>query len=430
MKLRLACVVVSLFLTLGSTFAANLYVANTLSGTVSIIDTASNSVIATSGLPWGGPSRIIFLPDGTRGYVTNSFSASVSVIDTTTFGVIALIGVGNFPQGLAITPDGAFIYVANLDSGTVSVISTTSNAVVATLELGGGPQGVAITPDGTRVYVTNQTFDSVSLIDIATNTVIATVMVGDFPIELAITPDGSFVYVATAGSGVSVIDTTSNTVVAAVEVAVAHAVAISPDGTRAYVTSQLNSVAVIDTATNTVVASVPVADNPHGVATHPGGTYVYATNLFSGSVSVIDAASNSVLATIEVGSFPFGIAIAPPVAIIGVVIDIKPGSSPNTVTLGSHGVIPVAILSSIDFDAAQVDPATIRLAGAAVSLKAKGTKYSCTANDVNSDGLEDLMCHVETDQLTLQAGETAAVLEAMTFAGRKIRGEDSVRIVP
>jgi len=38
-----------------------------------------------------------------------------------------------------------------------------------------------------------------------------------------------------------------------------------------------------------------------------------------------------------------------------VAIDIKPGSDPNAINLGSKGVIPVAILSSLDFDATEVN---------------------------------------------------------------------------
>jgi hypothetical protein len=113
-----------------------------------------------------------------------------------------------------------------------------------------------------------------------------------------------------------------------------------------------------------------------------------------------------------------------------VAIDIKPGSFPSSINLGSAGVVPVAILSSAAFDATQVDPATVTLAGAAVRLIGKAGKYSCQAEDVNSDGLTDLVCRVETYQLTIQPGESTAVLEAKTFSGEALRGEDIVRIVP
>ncbi len=111
-------------------------------------------------------------------------------------------------------------------------------------------------------------------------------------------------------------------------------------------------------------------------------------------------------------------------------IDIKPGSFPNSINLASAGVVPVAILSSPTFDATQVDPATVTLAGAAVKLIGKGSKYSCSAQDVNSDGLTDLVCHVETAQFLIEPGDSVAVLEGQTFSGLRIRGENSIQIVP
>ena len=115
---------------------------------------------------------------------------------------------------------------------------------------------------------------------------------------------------------------------------------------------------------------------------------------------------------------------------LAVAIDIKPGSFPNSINLGSAGVVPVAILSSATFDATQVDPATVTLAGATVRLIGKASKYSCSAQDVNSDGLTDLVCHVETAQFAIQPGDSVAVLEAKTLGGQAIRGEDVIRIVP
>ena len=49
----------------------------------------------------------------TRAYVTNAQSNSVSVIDTATFSVIATVPVGSSPSAVAVTPNGRFAYVAN-----------------------------------------------------------------------------------------------------------------------------------------------------------------------------------------------------------------------------------------------------------------------------------------------------------------------------
>jgi len=111
-------------------------------------------------------------------------------------------------------------------------------------------------------------------------------------------------------------------------------------------------------------------------------------------------------------------------------IDIKPDSDDNTINLGSSGVIPVAILSSLVFDATTVNPDTVRLSGAAVRLAGKSGKYLATVEDVNGDGLDDLLCKVLTEQLLIEEGATTAVLEAQTYDGLSISGADSITIVP
>lgn len=45
-------------------------------------------------------------------------------------------------------------------------------------------------------------------------------------------------------------------------------------------------------------------------------------------------------------------------------VDIKPGSCPNGINLKSKGVAPVAVLTTADFDASNVDPSTVIFAGA------------------------------------------------------------------
>src|SRR5713101_3226036 len=129
----------------------------------------------------------------THAYVANNGSNSVSVIDTASNTVVATVGVGGLPRGVAITPDGTRVFVTNANDNTVSVVDTASNTVVATVGVGAGPVGVAITPDGTRVYVTNApgTGGFVSVIDTESNTVVTTVAREHRPLGVAITPDGT-----------------------------------------------------------------------------------------------------------------------------------------------------------------------------------------------------------------------------------------------
>jgi YVTN family beta-propeller protein len=81
-------------------------------------------------------------------YITNEPAGTVSVIDTAANTVIATITVGNQPVGVAATPDGSKVYVANSNANTVSVIATATNTVIATITVGSGPVafGVFIQP--------------------------------------------------------------------------------------------------------------------------------------------------------------------------------------------------------------------------------------------------------------------------------------------
>lgn len=115
--------------------------------------------------------------------------------------------------------------------------------------------------------------------------------------------------------------------------------------------------------------------------------------------------------------------------IIKAAIDIKPGSFPNSINLGSQGVVPVAILSTESFNASSVDPSSIALAGAAVRLKGKGTPMT-SFEDVNEDGIMDLVVQVNTEALQLSDTDTTAVLTGRTTEGAYVSGADSIRIVP
>jgi YVTN family beta-propeller protein len=90
-------------------------------------------------------------------YITNFNSNNVSVIATATNTVIGSpITVGSGPFGVAVTPDGSKVYVANLAGNTVSVIATATNTVIGSpIAVGSEPLGVAVSPDGSKVYVAN-----------------------------------------------------------------------------------------------------------------------------------------------------------------------------------------------------------------------------------------------------------------------------------
>jgi hypothetical protein len=78
-------------------------------------------------------------------------------------------------------------------------------------------------------------------------------------------------------------------------------------------------------------------------------------------------------------------------------IDIKPGSDPNCLNIDDHGVIPVAVLGSADFDVQTIDTETLVFAGLTPREKGNG-QLSCALEDVNIDGYWDLVCQFEDNK--------------------------------
>jgi YVTN family beta-propeller protein len=169
------------------------------------------------------------------------------------------------------------------------------------------------------VYVVNVGSNDVSVIDATTNGVVATIPVAQQPNGIAVTPDGQRVYVSSfLTDSVAVIDAATRAVVGSIPVGVEPVgVAVSPDGARIYVANRgSNSVSVIDRATDVVVATVDdgVGPGSNGIALTPDGTRAYVNNAFSrqpGTLSVIDTDTAMVVAGIEVAPNPKRVAIAP-----------------------------------------------------------------------------------------------------------------------
>lgn len=119
--------------------------------------------------------------------------------------------------------------------------------------------------------------------------------------------------------------------------------------------------------------------------------------------------------------------------VVSVSIDIKPDSESNNIHLGVKASLAVAIFSTNTFDATTVDPVSVTLANAPVQVKKKG-KPSAVFEDIDEDGLLDLVVKVSVNDLQISNTATEAILEGNTFTGQlpffHIRGVDSVTIVP
>ncbi len=315
-----------------ATQAGQAYLTDLNANTISVIDTATDTVIAQPDIGSNSYFAAGVLPNGNFAYIGAFNPTRVVVLDTLTHAVVATVPVDSQPQGIAALPDSSRIYVSNYNSDSVSVIDTASHTVIATVPGIPRPYGIVASPDGAKVFVAGQG-SSVAVIDTATNLVETTINVGAGAgaVTVDISPDGSTLYAIVFGpSEVAVIDTATLTVTNSFTFSgsFSRGVAVSADGARLYVAQRSSGqVMVLDAATGAEVVAIPVGTGPTGVAIDASGAKAYAVNSVDGSVSVIDTTSNTVVMTIPLTAEPnsTGRFITPDLAPLSVAVDTAHG---------------------------------------------------------------------------------------------------------
>lgn len=137
-------------------------VANEDSGTVSVIDAASRTVIAEIAV-CAGPRTVAI--DGDRAFVACS-GGSVARVSPDTLRLQAKAEGGVEPVG--ILADGARLYVTDHGAAAVRVLDAETLAVMASIETESFPRGMAFDRSTRRLYVTHFRSGRVSVIDVDT----------------------------------------------------------------------------------------------------------------------------------------------------------------------------------------------------------------------------------------------------------------------
>ena len=285
-----------------------LYVTNVNAGTVTAVDTTTNSAVATIAVPNGPPHYIMISPDGRRVYVT-VFSnpdtvASIDVIDAATNKIVQTIPMPPKPMQPnsaamtsmkpllpfvgAFNADGSQLWVPNHNAGTITVLNPLSGAVIREFPVPANPHWIRFSPDHSRVYTANHESNVVTLVDARDFHVITKIGVGDSPHSVAVHPTLPLAVDCNYGAAsVTFIDT--NTRIG--DVAVGQQpqdVEFSPDGQFLYVVNDGdNSVSVINVATRQQTAKLQTGHSPTTIAVLPDGKHAYVSNLDDGNLTLL-----------------------------------------------------------------------------------------------------------------------------------------------
>jgi hypothetical protein len=155
--------------------------------------------------------------------------------------------------------------------------------------------------------------------------------------------------------------------------------------------------------------------------------YHYENDILVDITTLVDTDQNIVFGE-TMSLSPFVLLAQEPPPVVYVEIDIKPDSDVNSINHGANGVIPVAVLTTPEFDASTVDPLSISLAGAEVRVKGKSGNAG-SMEDVDGDGDLDMVLQVY-NEMELVEGSTEATLTGLTLDGIPIEGTDHIIIVP
>ena len=299
--------------------AATLFVTNTKSDSVSVIDTNTFEVVATIAVGRGKPNRVVFHPEGRWAWVVYDKSHDLGVIDAETRKLVKRVKIGGNPYNLNFTPDGRHLLVLDWSSDSsndeVIIYDLAAEKIDGRVEVSTWPAHSVFSRDGKRFYVSGETAGDLTVIDLATRTVVARhVHGGGDAMGLALTADGKTLYAA-AGENKAVlkIDTTTNKPIGTIALpGIVHESTLTLDGRYLYTTlRKANKIAVVDTATDRIVATIPQKGYPDLVTMEPSGRYALVTNRWADLVSVIDVTTHRQVRTIPVGKAPHGMALRP-----------------------------------------------------------------------------------------------------------------------
>ncbi len=243
------------------------------------------------------PHSIAMSHDGARAYVSHFRSGSVSLIDTATETVTAVLDSEPGAYGVAPGAYDRVVHVAHPDSEFVQTIEVASGKATGT-GIGAKAYGLAAVFD--RLYATAALEDALVVLDEQVKNIGRAENV-DFPVAVTASPDGVLLYVSNYFSAtVSVIaadkialDLPGQGAIVVQRIPVAegpYGLAVSPDGSRLYVAHfpNGNAISVVDTASYTVTDRIDVGGSSvRGLAVSRDGSKLYVANYFSSSVSVL-----------------------------------------------------------------------------------------------------------------------------------------------
>ncbi len=243
--------------------------------TLTVVDLQTLTVAKTIDLaPRMRPHSALFLKDNHTLAVTSETSNAILLVDIATGQV-----TGEAPTGqrvshmMALNPDGRHAYTANIGDGSVSQIDLSGKEPVKFLPVSVLTEGLGLNSTGTQTWLGSNKTAKVYMVDLAGWKVIDSMQTGGMPYRIGFDPTGAVAVITNpTADEIRFVDPTTRKLRGVLSVKGTPAtqpegLTISPDGKTAWVTLNGSAEVVeLDLATRTIRRRLPVGDGPDGIA--------------------------------------------------------------------------------------------------------------------------------------------------------------------
>ena len=298
-------------------FPSLIYVPNTQSDTVTIIDPATYRVLRT--VPVGNePQHVVPSWDLKTLWVNNDLGNSLTPINPATGAFGKPVSVHD-PYNLYFTPDGKYAIVMASKDKQIVFRDAHTMAVVRKVPVPClGVNHADFSPDG-RYFIVSCEFSAQLLkVDTAAMKVVGTMSLpgGGMPQDVKIAPDGHMFYIADMmRDGIWFVEGGSFTLHGLLHTgAGAHGEYISRDSTKMYISNRgEGSISLLDVRTDKLVGKwlIPGGGSPDMGGVSSDGKVLWLSGRYNGVVYAISTVNGALLARIKVGLGPHGLCVYP-----------------------------------------------------------------------------------------------------------------------
>lgn len=210
-----------------------------------------------------------------------------------------------------LVPLTVFKAEATPQSVGVSTLSVNTTAI----QLPGGPSGMVYDPANGFLYVADYQSEGVSVINTTTNTLVTTIHTGLNAWMFALDSLNGLIYVANDFSNqLTVLNPVTETVVGNISLGNSNSavgVVFDPYNGMIYAMGdQTGTIVVINATYNIVQQTInmgsSVGTGNQGIAITPWNDFLYIANYYTNTLTVLNGSTNSIVGTIVVGNQPVG----------------------------------------------------------------------------------------------------------------------------